>query len=254
MSRRTAAILALVTVTLLAPATAQADPIDIQVVSVYYKAAIAFGNAYDLTSAPSSTPVREQWIGPGTVYGVPVASAAATADWLTVVTSSYSAINGGGSGSVLGAASRAEFELTFSPVTDGVGSIGLQFPACGTAYEYCGGFGPYTQGFADLFDVTSGQDMWKYSVARNGSSFISYGGAGIQPFVLPQLLPTAFIAGHVYDLHLLVDGDSFGDRTGNGIQVTGVSVPDQPSSLLLLAFGLVTLGTFRRVFRRAKYQ
>ena len=254
MRWHTTTILTLGAALLTAPASA--NSIDIQVLNVTYKAAIDFSSvAYNLASAPSSTPVREQSILDAVSGGHGRAYAAATADWLTVATSSSSDAPSL-SHSALGAASQAEFELTFSPLADGVGSIGLAFPVCGTVYAMsCGpngiGPGPYTQGFADLFDLTLGQDVWRYTSTRNGGVSIVIPGSPPNFVPPPSLLPTMFSVGHVYDLHLLMEGDSFGDSTTNGIQVTGlVSVPDATSTAGLLAIGLATASAFRRRVRR----
>lgn len=228
---------------LLAPVPAMADSIDIQVLSVTYKAAIDFGFPYDLTSDPLSSPVSVSGFIPDTFYapesGLPLASASAAAGWLSVETHSSSICC---PTPMVGAASRAEFDLTFSSLLDGVGTLDLNHTLGG----------PYTQGFASLFDMTTGQELWRYDVVRNGGDHLVIGGVFIDSpnALLPLSLATTFNTTDVYRLHLLVEGDSLGDSTSNDFQVTGLHDVPEPSSLVLLGLGIGTTLTARRRLRK----
>ena len=226
-------VVAVVLLALLPPVTAQALPINVEVLSATYSTNITFGTSpsvsyYSTTTMSGPAPVTQSasYRQPPVADNLSLSSATATADWLAVYARSSSELLPCPCSYV---SSSADFALRFSPLTDGLAELTVNA-------EH---LGPYTDTLATLFDVTAGFELWRLSY-----SGLTPGGVA--------LWNSALSSTHVYDLHLSVAGDSLRDSTGGRVGVSGLQAVPEPSSLLLLGAGVASIGLFRRARTRRR--
>jgi hypothetical protein len=216
---------------------AHASPIGIEVISTAYSASIELTLSSGVTTTTTAAGTDPVSLSLEYIYSFEstydYAAASVSADWLTVSVGSRSV-----NSPVIIASANSE--VTFSPHTDGIATIG---------FDRLDG-GPYTDGFVSLFDLTGDREVWRYWWEGQGTA-VTYPEAGIDWGLSirpnPVELPTTFSAANTYRLHLFGRTDSQGDSTDVSVQVSGlVAVPDPGSTLFLLGIGLVGLRAARK--------
>jgi hypothetical protein len=143
------------------------------------------------------------------------------------------------------AQAQATNQLWFSPVVDQVQTVGIQILA-----------GPnvlYTYGSISLLDLTSNSELWNYywmelSYANNipGGGPGANGANGKANFNVD----TDFLASHQYLLTMTVGSNANKDGESADIQLAGLQVIPEPSSVCLLPVALLALSHFRKMPRR----
>lgn len=129
--------------------------------------------------------------------------------------------------------SSASSSLCFSPVVDKTQTLGIQFN------DY---WRPYTGGAAKLTDMTSDLELWNYAWSPIHNGNVPWTSTGFSSWSAVLNLETDFLASHQYELTMSTYGNSADDYESCGIQLTGLQVVPEPSSLcLLLMLGTPTL-------------
>jgi hypothetical protein len=222
----------------LAPGTALAGPIGIQVLSATYSTKITLSSndtgETATTAATESSPVSQS-------LQLPIAQSingSASADWLAVFASANNPIFPGGNH----ASASANFDLTFVAVADATATLGfsyIQQPEYGTF-------------FGSLFDVTTQQMLWKFYWGEQYTCdicppILEQGGITQAIRLSSFELQTALNATHMYDLHLFAGASSPGIHLqDSALQVSGLVAVPEPSSYLLLGTGLAMLALLRQ--------
>jgi hypothetical protein len=136
-------------------------------------------------------------------------------------------------------------DITFSPQSDEVANLTLGATVSGNWYYY-------TAGFVSLVDLTSAQPLWYYAWNSPGSGTgrpepsWNYDIRGTIPlasnnnpaFVTQE---TSLTEGHQYELVMYSACDANGDWEGLSMNVLGLEVIPEPSSLTLLGLGSLAL-------------
>ena len=131
-------------------------------------------------------------------------------------------------------------QLWFSPLADQTQSINVHI-SIGSNH------GPWTAGEVSLFDLTSNSQLWNYSW--------SFWSPGNIPWDDPQSYGTGpanfsiytdFSTSHTYELIMQVSSNAGDDSQQVQMQLTGLQVVPEPSTVLLLAMSGAALAIYRR--------
>ena len=130
----------------------------------------------------------------------------------------------------------ASSQLLFSPLVDKTQAIVIQFTTSGQWLQN-------TAATISLSDLTSGLELWSYSIYDNNVLplvFASGNGVGVLN------LDTDFLSSDQYELTMMTSSNAGDDSESVQIQLTGLQAVPEPSTSLLLAMCGTSLMIFRR--------
>ena len=134
------------------------------------------------------------------------------------------------------AAAQATNQLWFSPLVDQVQAVGLQFS---NQFDYV-----FTYGSISLLDLTANSKLWNYYWTGGGYGYPTNNlGVSGGPINVNFNVDTDFLASHQYLLTMTVGSSAKDDGEIADIQLTGLQVVPEPSSVCLLLVALLALRT-----------
>jgi hypothetical protein len=132
----------------------------------------------------------------------------------------------------------ATSQLRFSPLVDQIQTIGIQISA------------PLLHGFSSgsviLLDVTSNSELWNYSFSYFSSGNIPWDSGSRYSGTATFELATEFLASDQYELTMVAGGNAGDDTAIDHIQLTGLQVIPELSSVRLLLMALLGFGAWHR--------
>jgi hypothetical protein len=218
-----------------------ADAYSINVLDSAHTVALRDWTYYDgaLTETTRTTtntaPVTDEYLVPYRLGGAQ--GGIAYADIFEVSTWTLQGKATGDDGSLQQIWAYAKSELTFTPYASGTASIDVTFLLGGYAQIY-------SESMVRLVDLTTGNEVWAVGWAyRDQPSANALA-------VAPTSLATQLDASHFYQLALFARTDARDDWESLTVRVTGLEAVPEPSTLLLVGFGVSAVAIKRR--RRSK--
>jgi hypothetical protein len=231
---------------LLSVSTASADPITINLLSAMFTTRVATWTSFnaipDTRESTSSAPLSDSLLAPGSVTPFSLRDsigAIAETDIFRVhadtTSTSYPEL-----GPIWSSLSMAKSELLFAPTATGLATIGLSLTKAGSNDFW-------SEGTVSLFDITANEFLWNHGwdvAAFPGNPLFGppeYGHFlnGTPLNTGPLALDTAFDASHQYQLTLYTLTHSQNDTQNITLEVSGLHVVPEPSTLWLVGLGLI---------------
>lgn len=229
---------------------AQATPFGVSIVNASYTASVGWLCITDSVTASSgsssivsASPAGNMYINQNSdlpLYSVKWAEADASSFEISGYTSTTGGVEGFGQWTASSATARTD--ISFTPLTSGTTSIGLDFFGANEWY--------YSDGYVSLFDVTLNQTLWSYGWAYGSPSTVpwtnNYEGDPSHSHAMVTV-ETDFSASDTYQLTMNTDTDSNGDTQNVQIQLSGIqaAIPE-PSTFALIGLGTATWLVLRR--------